>query len=245
MPKVISIHSFRHGTGKSNITANIATILATSGQRVAIIDTDLNAPSIAMLFGLDETTIQHSLNDFLWGKCSIEQTAHDISYAVGSWLTGRVFLIPFVIRPGEIDYDVSLLSDSFQMLISTLELDVLFIDTQPGLQQATLSSLAFADVQVVVLRPDEQDYQGTGVTIAVVEQLGVPNMLLLVNQVPLMYDPDDVKQEVEAVYGHTVIAVVPHCAELAALASAGLFVIHHPEHPITRILRETATLITA
>ena len=31
MPKIISIHSFRGGTGKSNITANLATIIAQQG----------------------------------------------------------------------------------------------------------------------------------------------------------------------------------------------------------------------
>src|SRR5215213_2816369 len=119
MPKIISIHSFRPGTGKSNITANIATILAATGQRIGIIDTDLHTPAIPLLFGVDEHSIRHSLNDFLWGKCEIKDTAYDVSYGVGEWLTGKVFLIPFVTRPGDINYDVSLLSDSFHMLVST------------------------------------------------------------------------------------------------------------------------------
>ncbi len=244
MPKIISIHSFRPGTGKSNITANIATILAATGQRIGIIDTDLNTPSIPLLFGIDEQRITHSLNDFLWGKCSIEDTAFDVSHDVGVRLRGRVFLIPFVTRPEQINYDVSLLSDSLQLLVSALSLDVLLIDSQPGLDEANLPSLAFADVQVLVLRPDEQDYQGTGVTLDVVQQLGVPDMMLVVNQVPASYNLADVQREVEKAYGYAVIAVVPHSDELAALASAGLFVVHYPTHPITRILTETAAIIT-
>lgn len=31
MAKIISIHSFRGGTGKSNVTANLATVLARGG----------------------------------------------------------------------------------------------------------------------------------------------------------------------------------------------------------------------
>ncbi len=34
MAKIISIHSFRGGTGKSNTTANVAAVLATKGLRV-------------------------------------------------------------------------------------------------------------------------------------------------------------------------------------------------------------------
>ena len=41
MPKIISIHSFRGGTGKSNVTANFAMLLAQSGGRVGVVGTDL------------------------------------------------------------------------------------------------------------------------------------------------------------------------------------------------------------
>ncbi len=34
MSKIISIHSFRGGTGKSNTTANVTALLAASGMRV-------------------------------------------------------------------------------------------------------------------------------------------------------------------------------------------------------------------
>ena len=72
--KIISIHSFRGGTGKSNTTANITTLLAAQGLRVGVIDTDIQSPGIHVLFGLDEDAMGHSLNDYLWGKCTIEET---------------------------------------------------------------------------------------------------------------------------------------------------------------------------
>ena len=57
MGEIISIHSFRGGTGKSNLTANIATQVAMRGKRVGIVDTDINSPGIHVLFGFDETRI--------------------------------------------------------------------------------------------------------------------------------------------------------------------------------------------
>ena len=45
MAKVISLHSFRGGTGKSNITANLAVALAAAGQRVGIVDTSSRLPA--------------------------------------------------------------------------------------------------------------------------------------------------------------------------------------------------------
>src|SRR5262245_53203 len=52
MAKIIAIHSFRGGTGKSNTTANIAALLAADGRRVGVIDTDIQSPGIHVLFGL-------------------------------------------------------------------------------------------------------------------------------------------------------------------------------------------------
>jgi MinD-like ATPase involved in chromosome partitioning or flagellar assembly len=43
---IISIHSFRGGTGKSNTTANIAAVLAARGFRTAVIDADIQSPGI-------------------------------------------------------------------------------------------------------------------------------------------------------------------------------------------------------
>ena len=54
MSKIISVHSFRGGTGKSNTTANIAALLAMDGARVCVVDTDINSPGIHVLFNLDE-----------------------------------------------------------------------------------------------------------------------------------------------------------------------------------------------
>ncbi len=67
MATIISVHSFRGGTGKSNTTANVAAELARKGQRVGVIDTDIQSPGIHVLFGLAGESITASLNDYLWG----------------------------------------------------------------------------------------------------------------------------------------------------------------------------------
>ncbi len=62
MSQIISVHSFRGGTGKSNTTANIAALLALEGRRVGVIDTDIQSPGIHILFGLDEAEMRYALN---------------------------------------------------------------------------------------------------------------------------------------------------------------------------------------
>lgn len=247
MAQIVSIHSFRGGTGKSNISANVTTELASRGLRVGVVDTDIQSPGIHVLFGMNEDRITHSLNDYLWGECSIEDTAYDVTDSLGANLPGRIFLIPSSIRAGEIarvlreGYDVSLLNDGFHALIDNLNLDVLVIDTHPGLNEETLLSIAVSDALAIILRPDQQDYQGTGVTVEVARKLGVPQMHLVLNKVPSVFDPTSVKNRAEQAYACNVAAVLPHSDEMMALASAGVFVLKYPDHPISDEMRKIAT----
>ena len=247
MSKTVSIHSFRGGTGKSNTTANLSALIAASGRRVGVVDTDIASPGIHVLFGLEDDRMVHSLNDYLWGKCTIQQTAYDVTASLGCSVDGRVFLVPSSIKPGEIarvlreGYDVGLLNDGFRDLIQALDLDVLIIDTHPGLNEETLLSIAISDVLLIILRPDQQDYQGTGVTVDVARRLNVPQMMLVVNKVPAVFSDAEVKMQVEQAYHAQVAAVLPHSDEMMALASGGVFVTRFPDHPITETLGQVAT----
>jgi len=244
MSQIVSVHSFRGGTGKSNTAANFAALLAMEGRRVGVIDTDIQSPGIHVLFGLHEEDIPHSLNDYLWGRCSIEQAALDVTSRLEADIKGRIFLIPSSIKAGEIarvlreGYDVGLLNDGFHALIERLGLDVLMIDTHPGLNEETLLSIAISDVLAIIMRPDQQDYQGTGVTVDVARKLDVPRMMLIVNKVPAVFDLDEVKSQVEQTYDCEVAAVLPHSDEMMILASAGIFVLRYPDHPMTATLKQ-------
>ena len=251
MSKIISIHTFRGGTGKSNTTANSAALLAAQGLRVGVVDTDIQSPGIHILFGLAGTDIQHSLNDYLWGRCAIEQTALDVTANLGGILTGRLFLIPSSVQANEIvnvlreGYDVSLLTTGFRKLIKELALDVLMIDTHPGLNEETLFSIAISHALVIIMRPDQQDYEGTGVTVEVARSLDVPRMMLVVNKTPPAFDPAEVRARVAQTYNCEVAAVLPHSDEMMTLASAGIFVLRFPDHPMTAMLKEVAIKLVA
>jgi MinD-like ATPase involved in chromosome partitioning or flagellar assembly len=249
MSKIISLHSFRGGTGKSNTTANIAALLAAEGRRVGVVDTDIQSPGIHILFGLAGEQISHALNDYLWGKCDIAETAHDVTPRLGADLTGKVYLIPSSIRPGEITrvlregYDAQLLTKGFRRLVDELGLDALLIDTHPGLGEETLLSIVISHTLVIILRPDQQDYEGTGVTVQVARRLKVPNMVLLVNKVPSVFDTAAVKAQVEQAYGCPVVAVLPHSDELMTLASGGILALRFPDSPVTALYKQAAAML--
>lgn len=254
MPKIISIHSFRGGTGKSNATANLAALVARAGKRVGVIDTDIQSPGIHVIFALPAGEVRHALNDYLWGRCPIEQAAYDVTATSVDGFDSaadspRLFLIPSSVDTGAIakvlreGYDVAQLTDGFQELIRALRLDYLFIDTHPGVNEETLLSIAISDTFLLIMRPDNQDFQGTAVTVELARRLDVRNMQIVINKVPLGMDHEVLRAQVEAVYRVPVLAMLPLNVEMAQLASSGLFVTKHPEHPVSRELRRIATYL--
>jgi MinD-like ATPase involved in chromosome partitioning or flagellar assembly len=162
---------------------------------------------------------------------------------------GQIYLVPSSLKAGEIakvlreGYDVGLLNDGFRNLIRELNLDVLMIDTHPGLNEETLLSIAVSDVLIIVLRPDHQDYHGTGVTVEIARKLNVPDMRLIVNNVPGSLDLQQVKAQVEHAYNTPVLAVFPHSNELMTLASSGVFALRYPDHTFTSLLKQAAAQI--
>ena len=247
MAVVISIHSFRGGTGKSNTTANLAAVYAQRGLRVAVIDTDIQSPGIHALFGLRGDEVEASLNDFLWHGRPIAEVAQDVTVAAGPGVTGRIHLIPSSMKPGEIarilreGYDAQRMTEGFRSLVDALKLDVLLIDTHPGLNEETLLSLVLSDSLLIVMRPDRQDYEGTGITARVAQELQVPRIRIVVNKLPDSFDAVAVAARVEETYGCPVAAVMPHSEDLMRLASEGIFVTRYPEHPLSALYRQVAS----
>lgn len=246
---IVSIHSFRGGTGKSNTTANVSAMLASLGHRVGVMDADIQSPGIHNLFGLSGDEVTASLNDFLWHGKPITEIAHDVTDSLDAPVGGRIYLIPSSMQPGEITrvlregYDAQLLTAGVRQLVQELELDVLLIDTHPGLNEETLLSLVISTVLLIVMRPDRQDYEGTGITARVAKELEVPRIFMVVNKAPTDLDPRAVSARIEEAYGCPVAAVIPHSDDLMRLASEGIFVLRNPDHPLTDMYREIAARI--
>jgi septum site-determining protein MinD len=253
MSKIVSIHSYRGGTGKSNSTANLATTIASYGYRVGIVDTDIQSPGIHVLFGFDEDSLDRSLNDYLWGRRTIGEVAYDVTPVLEGRMAARskLYLVPSSVKAGEIarvlreGYDVGLLNEGFQDLVDTLKLDYLFIDTHPGLNEETLLSITISDILVLILRPDQQDYQGTAVTVDVARKLEVPKLLIVVNKAPTVFDFEQLKRKVEETYEAPVAGVLPHSDEMMVLASAGIFSVKYPQHPLTKVVDAIARQIVS
>jgi MinD-like ATPase involved in chromosome partitioning or flagellar assembly len=253
MRKIIAIHSFRGGTGKSNITANLATVLASFGYKIGVVDTDLQSPGIHIPFGLKQESIEFTLNDYLWESCEIDEAAYDVtptSLKERQEGTGSVYLVPGsfnakdITRIVEEGYDLSRLSGGLNALGNQLNLDFVLVDTHPGLNNETLLCVALADLLLMILRPDSQDFQGTAVTIEVSRELEIPKILMIVNRVLASLNPQQVRSLVENTYQAPVAGILPNCDEMMLLASRDLFCLRHPDHPFTQEIQAIARQIS-
>lgn len=251
MANVVSIHSFRGGTGKSNTTANLAAQLARAGNRVAVIDTDIQSPGIHVLFGFEEDGVGLSLNDYLHGTCTIAEAAYDVTAQLDGpagppAAGGALWLVPSSIKASEIarilreGYDAGLLNDGVGELIEALSLDYLLIDTHPGLNEETLLSITISDTLVLLMRPDRQDIQGTAVTVDVARRLGVPELLLLVNMVPSSVDRDALRVDLGAAYDSEVLGLLPLSEMVVENSSSSLFSVTRPDEEWSQVLAAAA-----
>jgi MinD-like ATPase involved in chromosome partitioning or flagellar assembly len=256
MARIVAVHSYRGGTGKSNLSGNLAATLARQGGRVALVDADIQSPGVHVLFGFDAASVERTLNDYLWGTCAIEAVAYDVSAVLEAAggapppASGALYLLPASIQAGHIarilreGYDAELLNDGLDELVERLALDYVILDTHPGLLETTLSCVASADAVVVVLRPDLQDYQGTAVIAEIARKLNVPELQLVVNMVLPRLDPAALRLQVARTYGVPVAGVLPAAEELLQLASQGIFCLRYPDHPWSRELCAIADRLT-
>jgi len=245
---IIATHSYRGGTGKSNVTANLAVELARCGHRVGVIDTDLPSPGIHILFAQDQPAT--TINGVLHHHYGVDRAIINVT-PEGLGGSGQIWLLAGSPKPGDIarivneGYPLEQLVDIYRDFGKTAELDFLFIDTHPGINESTLMSITVADLLLMLLRPDRQDYQGTAVTVDVARKLGVPALRFVVNKAITSLDWITLKTTIEQTYRDTCLAILPQSDEIMRYGGNGLFCMQQPDHPLSVKLREVAHAVAA
>ncbi|MGE3284476.1 MAG: Mrp/NBP35 family ATP-binding protein [Pseudonocardia sp.] len=127
-PRVFAVASGKGGVGKSTVTANLATALAATGERVGIIDADVWGYSMPQLFGVRRSPV-------VLGERMLPVPAHGVGLmSVGFFVTEEQ---PVVWRG-------PMLHKALEQFVTDTHwgaLDTLFVDLPPGTGDATLSLL--------------------------------------------------------------------------------------------------------
>jgi septum site-determining protein MinD len=169
--KVIAFHSSRGGTGKTVIASNLAVIWAKKGLKVALLDLDFRAPSIAGAFSKAlKKQPDCWLNDFISGRCKIEKALIDVTNTYS--LKGKLFLglsnpsieaIQSTMDKSR-SWEVSAVKRLFSIrdtLFKKMKMDYIILDTSPGLQYSSVNAVVSSDTAIIVSTNDELDLNGS------------------------------------------------------------------------------------
>ena len=134
--KALAFHSYRGGTGKTTLAANLAATFANMGLNVCLLDFDLYAPSLSSYF---QKIPELYLNDLLAGRASLSDILVDVSSELD--LKGKLLLGFSSPRKGDI-HEIEIKHDlkwqrgalerfltSKNELISDYDIDYIFLDT--------------------------------------------------------------------------------------------------------------------
>jgi ATP-binding protein involved in chromosome partitioning len=256
----IALASARGGVGKSMLAVNIAAALAMKGRKVAIVDADLNSPSVAamlgmkprrrrpMIEGIEPTAGPHGLrvvsSDQLPGG-----EPPPVSFAPD--LDGEP-LAPASTRPAELSYSEALRRILAQSQFGSV--DLLLIDLATGLDRLySLASMVSLDGALLVTHPSTQDTGAARHAMKIGGAIGAPIAGIVENMVgfncdgcrsvrPLWPEGDLNGTAHEA--GVPILARLPFEPRLADSTDRGvLFVREYASTPTGKVLADIANQI--
>jgi MinD-like ATPase involved in chromosome partitioning or flagellar assembly len=255
MGKIIAVHSYKGGTGKTLLSVNLAATFAKLGKRVCLFDLDFRAPSLFAILKVDNA--QCWLNDYLNGACDIKKVMIDLSSRILG--NGKFFVA--LANPGtEAIRDMSAKDRKWEMralgrllslrnmLLSDQRFDYLVFDTSPGLQYSSINAIVAADLVVVATTGDRSDVDGTRRMLRELYNLFEKKTGLVINKVldsTSKSKLDAMNARVKDVYQVPMLGLVPCFCEILRAEGNLIFTQDKPNHPFTKILEEMAKRIDA
>ena len=179
MKKCIAFHSYKGGTGKSTISANISVLLVKRGYNVLLLDMDVYAPTLQTYFSQEP---KYWINNFLFNTAEFENVIYDLTRLIRNYPTsqdpqqklGKLFVSFSNSSKEEITkLDGTLRQDSSKLellrkfilmkeeMAYENDIDYIIIDTSPGIRFWSINSLAIADLILLSLKMDSIDIEGT------------------------------------------------------------------------------------
>jgi MinD-like ATPase involved in chromosome partitioning or flagellar assembly len=253
MSKIVAVHSYKGGTGKTLLSVNLAATFAKHGKKVCLFDLDFRAPSLFAILNVNNA--EFWLNDYLNGKCDIDNVILDLSNKIEG--TGDFFAA--LANPStEAIREMSAKDRKWEMralgrllslrntLLNDQEFDYLVFDTSPGLQYSSINAIVTADFVVVATTGDRSDVDGTRRMLRELYNLFEKKTGLVMNKV---LDPtskskrDEMEKRVKNVYQVPMLGLVPCFCEILRAEGNLIFVQDKPNHPFTKILDEMARKI--
>lgn len=255
MGKIIAVHSYKGGTGKTSLSVNLAALYARKGKKVLLMDLDFRAPSLYSLFKNHQK--DYWLNDYLNGTCEIEKVLVDATRDHGN--NGKL-MVALANPSTEANRDMTAKDRKWEMkalgrllslrsaFLNNGDFDYIIFDTSPGLQYSSINAIVTADVGIVVTSLDASDINGCQRMTSELYELFEKKTGILVNKIvaenlSTKEEQKKFKKHIKSIYNLPILTIIPCYCEVLRAAGNFIFIEERPEHPFTEIIEELATNI--
>ncbi len=253
LSRVIAVHSYKGGTGKTLLSVNLAATLAKAGRKVCVFDLDFRAPSLFAI--LNAESAGHWFNDYLNNTADIGSVMVDLSGRISG---GGKFYAALANPATEAIRDMSSKDRKWEMralgrllalketLLASQKFDYLFFDTSPGLQYSSINAIVAADFVIVATTGDRSDVDGTKRMLAELYNLFEKKTGLVLNKVldaSATAKKAEMAAKIKDAYQVPLLGLVPCFCEVLRAEGNFIFAEDKPNHPFTKILTEMAKKI--
>ena len=245
MSTTIAVHSCKGGTGKTSIAVNLAGVYAASGKNVCLLDLDSKAPYLSSIFNVGS---KQWINDVLFGKCNIMDVIHDISDDIGT--SGKLYVglsDPDIIAIRDISSKdrkwqakaLQIIMDAKKDLISA-GMDVIILDTGPGVDFSSINAVAVTDYVVVVVKPNKPCMVGTGQVVNGVYKLLSKKCGIVEN---MCHENHFLKPLSDTLFDVPVLASIPCMCDVQLKTDIGILALEESKHLFSDSIFEIADKI--
>ncbi len=255
MAKIIAIHSYKGGTGKTLLSLNLAALYANRGKNVCLFDLDFRAPSLQSILKAKNT--EYWINDYLNGVCDIKKVLVDLSKTYAK--RGKL-LVGFANPSTEAIREMSAKDRKWEMkalgrllslknsLLNDKHIDYIIFDTSPGLQYSSINAIVSADLVLVVSGMDISDIKGTQRMIDELYDLFEKKTGLLMNKVFANFlttkgHRQELAKKLVNNSSLPLVDMVPCFCDILRSGGTIVFSNENPDHPFVKILERVATTI--
>jgi MinD-like ATPase involved in chromosome partitioning or flagellar assembly len=253
--KIIAVHSYKGGTGKTLLSINLAALYANRGKSTCLIDLDFRAPSLQAIFKVRD--VEYWINDYLNGVCDINKVLKNLSMTHvkrGRFFVGLANPSTEAIREmtaKDRKWEMKALGRLLSIktsLINEKQFDYVIFDTSPGLQYSSINAIVSSDIALVVSGTDISDIRGTKTMVEELYELFEKKTGLIMNKVPIEVSSSKTecanlaKQLVNNSNLHFV-EMIPCFCDILRGGGTTIFANENPEHPLIKTVDRVATSI--
>jgi len=255
MGKIIALHSYKGGTGKTLLSVNLASTYVKKGKNLCLLDLDFRAPSLHAMFKTNKS--EYWLNDYLNGVCEIDKVLVDVTQEHGR--SGK-FFVGLANPATEAIREMSAKDRKWEMralgrllslktsLLNDMDLDYVILDTSPGLQYSSINAIVSADIVLVVTSLDASDINGTQRMTRELYNLFEKKTGILMNKVlagilSSKKEKEKFHKHFNSVHNLPILEAIPCFCDVLRAGGTYIFSEEKQDHPFTKTLDKLATKI--